>query len=380
MRIWLLFLPALVLGACSSLPHDGPPGRAFHAEAQKPDQHAYALVDLDYRVAEQVAAGPADSLSSLAAAGSDARNDQLGEGDVIDVSVFEPGGTVIFSTASDQAKPDNGTTENLTHLSVSRQGCVTIPFAGEVRVAGLTTGEAASAIQHALHGRAVDPQVQVALVGNFTNSVTVIGEVRNVGRVPLSPYNERILDILAAAGGPTKPPGDIMVTIVRGETQASTPLPALLKESGQNIRLAPRDQVRLLYAPRKYSMFGAFGRVSEQPIEDEGLTLAEAISRSGGLDTMTANAASVLLFRFERPEIARSLGLHAAPTPKGVPVVYRLNMMQPVGFFVANEFAVRNNDLIYVPRSDSTELRKFLEMVSLVSSITYNLTVTPVLK
>ncbi|HEY2480587.1 MAG TPA: polysaccharide biosynthesis/export family protein, partial [Caulobacteraceae bacterium] len=374
-----LFLPALVLGACSSLPHDGPPGRAFHAEAQKPDQHAYALIDLDYRVAEQVAAGPSPSLSSLAAAGSNARNDQLGEGDVIDVSVFEPGGTMMFST-SDPAKPDNGTTENLPHLSVARDGCVTIPFAGEVRVAGLTTSEAASAIQHALHGRAVDPQVQVALVGNYTNSVTVIGEVRNVGRVALSPYNEHILDILAAAGGPTKPPGDIMVTIVRGATQASTPLPALLKESEQNIRLAPHDQVRLLYAPRKYSMFGAFGRVSEQPIEDEGLTLAEAISRSGGLDTMTANAASVLLFRFERPEIARSLGLSAAPTPKGVPVIYRLNMMQPVSFFVANEFAVRANDLIYVPRSDSTELRKFLEMVSLISSITYNLTVTPVLK
>jgi polysaccharide export outer membrane protein len=379
MRIWLLFLPALVLGACSSLPHDGPSGRAFRAEAPKSAQRGYALIDLDYRVAEQVAAGPAPSLSSLAAAGSDARNDQLGEGDVIDVSVFEPGGTLVFST-SDEAKAANGTTENLPHLTVARDGSVTIPFAGEVHVAGLTTAEAASGIQRALHGRAVNPQVQVALVGNFTNSVTVIGEVRNVGRVPLTPYNERILDILAAAGGPTKPPGDITVTIVRGATLASTPLPALLKEPEQNIRLAPHDQVRLLYAPRKYSMFGAFGRVSELQIEDEGLTLAEAISRSGGLDTVTANAASVLLFRFERPEIAHSLGLSAAPTPKGVPVVYRLNMLQPVSLFVANEFAVRADDLIYVPRSDVTELRKFLELVSLVSQVTYNLTVTPVLK
>jgi polysaccharide export outer membrane protein len=127
-------------------------------------------------------------------------------------------------------------------------------------------------------------------------------------------------------------------------------------------------------------MFGAFGRVSDQQIEDDGLTLAEAISRSGGLDTNSANAASVLLFRFERPEVARSLGLTATATPKGVPVVYRLNMLKPESLFVANEFAVRADDLIYVPRSDVTELRKFLELVSLVSSITYNLTVTPVLK
>jgi polysaccharide export outer membrane protein len=55
-------------------------------------------------------------------------------------------------------------------------------------------------------------------------------------------------------------------------------------------------------------------------------------------------------------------------------------MLQPVGFFIANEFAIQPNDLIYVPRSDSAELRKFLELVSLVSQVTYNLTVTPVLK
>jgi len=380
MRIWFYFLPALILGACSSLPHDGPPGRAFKAEKlQKPDQRGYALIDLDYRVAQQIAAGPAPSLSRLAGAASDAPNDQIGDGDVLDVSIFEPGGTILFS-ASDEAKQADGITQSLPRLTVARNGCVTIPFAGEVRVAGLTTAGAAEAIQRALHGRAVNPQVEVALVGNFSNSVIVMGEVRNVGRVSLSPNNERLLDILASAGGPTKPPGDIMVTIVRGDALASTPLAALLREPQQNIRLAPRDQVRLLYAPRKYSMFGAFGRVNEQPIEDEGITLAEAISRSGGLDTNAANAASVLVFRFERPEIAASLGVTTATTPKGVPVVYRLNMMQPVGFFIANEFAVQPNDLIYVPRSDVTELRKFLELVSLVSQVTYNLTVTPVLK
>ncbi len=380
MRIWFFFLPALILGACSSLPHDGPSGRAFKTEKQqKPDQRGYALVDLDYRVAQQIAAGPAPSLSSLAGAASIAPNDQIGDGDVLDVTIFEPGGSILF-TASDDAKQANGSTESLPRLTVARNGCVTIPFAGEVRVVGLTTSGAADAIARALHGRAVNPQVQVTLVGNFFNSVIVMGEVRTVGRVSLTPNNERLLDVLASAGGPTKSPGDITVTIVRGDSVASTPLPALLREPGQNIRLAPRDQVRLLYAPRKYSMFGAFGRVNELPIEDEGITLAEAISRSGGLDTNAANAASVLVFRFERPEIASNLGVAAPATPKGVPVVYRLNMLQPVGFFIANEFAIQPNDLIYVPRSDVTELRKFLELVSLVSQVTYNLTVTPVLK
>src|SRR5258708_38450556 len=100
MRIWFLFLPAFILGSCSSLPHDGPSGRAFKAEKQqKPDQRGYALVDLDYRMAQQIAAGPAPSLSSLAGAGSMAPNDQIGDRDVIAVTVVETGGTSLVTAA-----------------------------------------------------------------------------------------------------------------------------------------------------------------------------------------------------------------------------------------------------------------------------------------
>jgi polysaccharide export outer membrane protein len=379
MRIWPLFLPALALWACSSLPHDGPSGRTFGKADQPASAKGYSLVDLSYADAERIAAMPPPALAGLAAAASTLPNDRLGEGDVVDVAIYEPGGMTSF-TSTGEARADGGSSQSVPRLTIDKSGCVPIPFAGPVHIQGMTVTEAAEAIKAALRGRAVNPQVQVNLVGNFTNSVTVMGEVRSVGRVPLTPYNERLLDVLAVAGGPTKPPADITVTLVRGDTQASAPFTALLRRSDENVRLAPHDQIRLLYAPRKYSVFGALGRVNESPIEDEGLTLAEAISRAGGLDTMTANAASVLVFRFERPTVARALGLTAPATPKGVPVVYRLNMLQPVSFFIANSFAIQPNDLIYVPRSDSTELRKFLELVSLVSQVTYNLTVTPVLK
>jgi polysaccharide export outer membrane protein len=379
MRFWFLFLPAIALGACSALPHDGPSARAFGKGNQTADQRGYARVDLDYRAAEEVAASPAPTLAGLAGAASQAPNDRLGEGDVLSVTIFEAGGAVLFSSSSEGPRVAAGGTEALSHLAVARDGSVMIPFGGQVHVAGLTVEGAARAIQAGLRGRAVDPQVEVSLVTNVSNSVTVLGDVRTVGRVPLSANNERLLDVLAVAGGPTRPPADIMVSIVRGDTVASTPLIALLHDPAQNIRLAPRDQVRLLYAPRKYSTFGALGRVSEQQIEDESLTLAGAISKNGGLDTLTANAASVLLFRFERPEVANALGVHMVPSAKGVPIIYRLNLMEPNGFFVANKFEVKSNDIIYVPRSDSTEFKKFLELVSIVSQVTYNLTVTPVL-
>src|SRR6185312_8172368 len=127
-----------------------------------------------------------------------------------------------------------------------------------------------------------------------------------------------------------------------------------LRDEQQNVRLAPRDQVRLVYQPRKFSTFGALGRAAQIPLEDEKVTMAAALSRTGGLDSRSADARSVLVFRFERPEVASALGVAAPPRPKGVPIIYLLNLRDPSGLFIANQFEIEPDDLIYVPRSNLT--------------------------
>ena len=149
-----------------------------------------------------------------------------------------------------------------------------------------------------------------------------------------------------------------------------------MADPAQNIRLAPQDQIRIISQPRKYSIFGAFLRDSQTLIEDDSLTLAGAISRAGGLDTNSANAAQVLVFRFERPEIAQALGLTTPAAAKGVPIIYRLNFRNPDGVFVADNFEVRSGDLLYVPRSNLTELQKFFTLINSVTQIGYNVRTT----
>jgi polysaccharide export outer membrane protein len=153
----------------------------------------------------------------------------------------------------------------------------------------------------------------------------------------------------------------------------------LLAAPQENSRLAPQDRIEVLYEPRKYDTFGALGRIAQTPIEDNSLTLASAISRAGGLDTTTANAAYVLLFRFERPDVAAALGVTIPPTSKGVPIIYRLNLKKPGGFFIANNFYIRSDDLLYVARSDLTEAEKFLAVVNTVTQVIYNVRVADVI-
>jgi polysaccharide export outer membrane protein len=368
MRLGLLSILLLGLGACSILPNDGPSSRSIAKGAAQADPH-YALVDLTFEVAQRVASEPDVVLAGLSAEESHEPTDRLAAGDVLTISVFEAGAGGLFARP-----PDMGVNSQATFpkLVVDPGGFLTIPFAGQVHVAGLTPLEAEAAIRQSLRGRAIDPQINLTVTDSRANSVIVLGEVRNSGHVPLTPHNDRLFDAIASAGGPTRPPADLMVFVQRGALSADVPMSVLLARPSDNIRLAPQDQVRVLYRPRRYDIFGALGHITQTVIEDDKQTLASAISRAGGLDTLTANAKSVFIFRFERPAVARALGVTTPPTENGVPIVYRLNLLKPEGFFIANNFEMKPDDLLYVARSDLTQTEKFLNVVNLATQIGYN--------
>ena len=148
---------------------------------------------------------------------------------------------------------------------------------------------------------------------------------------------------------------------------------------GENVRLAAGDQVNLVYKPRRYSTFGAVGAAAQTDMGAGPLTLAGALGRAGGLDGQMADARSVLVFRFERPEVAAGLGITQPPSPRGVPVIYRLNLADPAGMFTAGQFLIQPEDVIYAPRSGSAEARAFFEFVQSISRVVYDVSVTSTL-
>jgi polysaccharide biosynthesis/export protein len=61
-------------------------------------------------------------------------------------------------------------------------------------------GGVEEAIVKALEGKAIQPQAVVTITKNSSNTATVGGEVAS-GTVPLNPKGDRILDVIASAGG-----------------------------------------------------------------------------------------------------------------------------------------------------------------------------------
>ena len=339
---------------------------------------SYVIVDLDYATSERIKTLPRQFLGSLIEGEAAAASNLIGPGDVLTVSIFDPSGSLFGSGGSTSTGIRSGN-QTLPGLTVDSSGSVTIPFAGQVQVAGRSTTEAGAAIRRALAGRVGDPQVVVAMAENSYNTVTVLGEVRQPGRAALGTNADRIVDIIASRGGVARTPEDVTVTIRRNGQTFSAPLAVVTSSFEENIRLVRGDQINLVYTPRHFSTFGALGAVTQVEMGAGPLNLAGAISKVGGLDTNSANARSVLVFRFERPEIAAALGLTQPATNRGVPVVYRLNLEKGEGLFIANNFEIQPDDIFYVPRSGSAELGKFFTLVRTLTGAIYDISVTSTL-
>ena len=146
-----------------------------------------------------------------------------------------------------------------------------------------------------LTGKAHQPQVLVRVIKNNTSNVTVVGEVNNSTLLPLTPKGERLLDALAAGGGVKQPINRVAVQISRDNVTATMPLDLVIRDPRQNILLKPGDVVTALFQPQSFSVLGATGKNEEIPFEAQGISLAQALARSGGLNDSRADARGVFL-------------------------------------------------------------------------------------
>lgn len=375
-----------ILGGCSTLPRDGPSGASVNAGATTASAlGSYALVPLTFEATERMKQIPPQFFGSLAAGSSDQPADVIGEGDTLAISIFDPsgslfGGTLGAGSASGRnAATMSGGNQALPGATVDRSGSVTIPFGGQVRVQGLTSTQAAAAIRRALIGKVANPQVLVSIVGNASNTVNVLGDVRQPGRAPLGVNSDRILDVIAAAGGSARTTDDLTISIQRGGQTYTAPLSAVTTEFGENVRLQRGDVINVQYKPRRFSTFGGLNAVAQVDMPAGPMTLTGALSKVGGLNTETANARRVLIFRFERPEVAEALGINQPATPRGVPVVYELDFSDAANVFAATNMQVMPEDVIYVPLAGAAEMRKFFEVVQSLTRVVYDVSVTSTL-
>ena len=383
-QLSLLSAAALLLASCSSLPTSGPSNSEVLDQAVSKDNPlGLRIVPLTPTVVASLRARPERFSGVFDGLRSSQAVDRLGPGDVVTVSIYEAGDGLFNSrrssaTAGSETTSAGSSAETLPRLQVDRNGTITVPYAGQIKVAGRTPTEVQHMIEERLAEKTAQPQVVVSLVNNGSNIVYVSGDVRAPGRYPLTLARERLLDVVALAGGPTHSPQDTQVKVNRQGRDATTSLTRIQTIPEENIPVEPQDRIQVDYLPRSYLSYGATGRVAQIQFDAATVSLAEAVARVGGLDDSRANPEAVFLFRFERPANAQTLGLIPATAmatstvsapvipgtvAQGIPVIYQVNMRSPQTFFAMQQFPMQDKDLIYIANAPTVQIYKFLQLI-----------------
>jgi polysaccharide export outer membrane protein len=294
----------------------------------------------------------------------------LAPGDLVDIAIWEAPPAVLFGAVpGDQqlgSRADLASNTPIPRQQVDEAGMIAIPFVGRIKVQGMRPEQVESLIVGRLRRRANDPQAVVRVVANETRTATVLGEVQASRQIGLSARGERLLDALAVAGGTKQPIEQSTVQLARGSTRAVMALEKVINDPLQNVRLRPGDVVTVQHQPFSFVALGAVVRNAEVPFEGNGITLAEALGRVGGLNDRRADVKGVFVFRLEdRAALPMLAGPDVRTTADGrVPVVYTLNMTDAAGLFMMQDFRMRDRDVLYISTAPGVELERFLQTIS----------------
>ncbi len=300
---------ACLIGGCSSfLPAAGPTASAVVEGADVATDQGllarYEIVDVDAAVVEALRGRPLDSL--LASFGDRRPSVQpvIGVGDGITVTIWEAGSGGLFSGPMIGGMSTGSKSSSIPEQIVARDGTISVPYAGRIKVAGKRAADVQAQIEQDLAGKAIQPQVLITVNSPLSTSVTVLGEAASTGggarlaaarggpasslgggRVPLTEKGDRLLDVIATAGGVSAPVNETFVRLSRGSATATVPLTAVVSNPRENIFLRPGDTLTLVRDPQTFLAVGATGANYEIPFSAEGITLAQALAKSGGCAT-----------------------------------------------------------------------------------------------
>lgn len=268
------------------------------------------------------------------------RDYRIGPGDILSVTVFDhpelttPAGQ--FRSAAE------------TGFLVSEDGTFFFPYAGVVKVEGLTLRQIRTLLTQKLGKYIQEPQVDVRVAAFRSQRVFVVGEVGKKGAVSITDIPMTTLEAINQAGGFTENADQRRITINRGGKTFEVDLQALYEEGdlSGNVLLQDGDVVNVW--DRQYNrvfMLGAIGQGS-QTMHKGRLSLAEALSNQGNINQFIANPYQIYVIR-----------------GGDQPAIYHLASKSPDAMVLADRFPLQPRDVVYVDEADIVRWNKLISNI-----------------
>ena len=347
----LAVLAVASLAACA-VPRSGPDYSEITATA--PADLSYDVVRVTPAVVSATRIDERSGFPSSFVSTAAENTATIAVGDVVAITVWENIDQGLLNPQGIGATP-------LPHVKVDERGMIFVPYVGLLRAAGRTLSQLRESIRARLAEKTLNPQVDVFPVDGQGRLVSVQGRVRTPGLYPIEPATERLLPMMARAGGVTEEPEVIRLKLRRGFETGEIWVQDLYDNPANNVALRGGDALIAERDRRIFTALGAVGRQATVPFPVRDLSVERAMGTVGGLLDATADPTGVFIFRTEPGEIA-SRFLKGGSGPRRV--VYLLDLTKPGGLFLAREFIMRDGDTLYVTSAPFTRWMKVLQSIA----------------
>lgn len=350
----LLGAASVALGAgCTILPR----GAAMQSEIvnRRGDPEDYAFYEVTRALLPVIEAWPdvnVEPTSGWPRRTEGAMGRTIAVGDTVAITLWDSSENSLLTAVEQRFTP-------LGELVVSPTGRVFIPYAGEVRIAGMSPERARAAIEEQLSSVAASAQVQLNLLEGAANSADVVSGVGQPGVYPLPNRNVSVLNLLSRAGGVAPALRNPRVKLQRGSTLYAVSLDTLYERPAADALVAPGDKLIVDEDDRYFLALGAAGEENIVYFPQDELTALEAISLIGGITDTRADPDGILVLR-EYPRSALAAGTRG---PRETRVIFSINMTTADGLFSAKNLRIMPGDVVLATESPVSSVQLALSVL-----------------
>ena len=279
----------------------------------------------------------------------------IGAGDVLDIAIVSTneGGFIDFA----QSSVSPVSTASLPSQQVGTDGNVNVPPIGRVNARGQSVQQFERFLERRLSEVLIDPSVIVNLTDRKSARVSVLGDINEPGAYSINQDSTHLIDVITLAGGPTGRPEFLNVKVNRGGSEGHISADQLLANPKYNIHLEPGDVITIEGSRRRFTLLGAGAQNASIDFNDQRLSLAEVLGRSGGLLNRRADRKGVFVFRETSPAVVQSLGASIERFGAGdIPTIFQFDLTAPTSIFTLAKFQIENGDIVYISDSPNEEV------------------------
>lgn len=344
------------LAACG-LPRSGPTKGALFDSSVTEQGDAF-IVPVTDTVARQTTVRDQLGFSSSFINAGTVSPDAIRPGDVLGLTIWENVVEGLLARGGAAASV-------IEQVQVDSAGFIFVPYAGRIMAAGNTPEALRGIITRQLETQTPDPQVSVRRIAGDGATVTVVGNVNGQGVYTIERPTRTLSSMIAQAGGVDAEFADydqVLVRVIRGGEIGTIWLTDLYSNPALDIALRGGDRIVIEQDPRSFIALGATRGQTNVRFDAQDLTALEALAQVGGLDANLADPTGVFILRTESEEVSRTvLGRPELQGPQRI--VYILDLTAPTGFFIAEDFMIKDSDTVYVTEAPLAAWNKTVSLI-----------------